>query len=407
MADRENKYFVFDGTKDVYTAAKERIHQCYDLFDNIAVSFSGGKDSLAVLRLVEEVRAERGCTDKLTVVFYDEELIPDVVIDFVRELAESGKYNFLYFAYPLKSKKYILGKTMEYIQFDPNREWVRQPPPYAIRRPEGDDRIFDQYTLGEVVETYFKGSVCLFNGIRAQESLIRLKSCAVKKHDNYICSIKGLKRMMFVKPIYDWTEDDIFIYFCKKHIKYCPIYDAQMWNGQQFRVATPLHAEAAKKLNKQKTLYASFYNKLIEVFPEMIVQAEYYSQMDKTPTNLYDGYTHNLDGLLKYIDDKLTDPNENQLAKFRCLTAFRSRQRALKGIDPNDDSRPIDFGGFPFLTLFKGVSSGAFKRTIQRVRTVTVQDAVFEGFSEEEYIRRNGNELAEGEGDGSEYVRLG
>jgi hypothetical protein len=63
---------------NVYEAAKQRINHILDIFDNVAVSFSGGKDSLVVLSLVEEVYAERGMDEKVKVVFRDEELIKDV-----------------------------------------------------------------------------------------------------------------------------------------------------------------------------------------------------------------------------------------------------------------------------------------------------------------------------------------
>ena len=98
---------------DVYTEAKKRIKHIINAFDDIIVCFSGGKDSLCVLSLVDEVYAELGIKEKVKVCFRDEELIPDDVIDFVKSKAESGKYDFRYYAIPLKSTKFILGKTYE------------------------------------------------------------------------------------------------------------------------------------------------------------------------------------------------------------------------------------------------------------------------------------------------------
>lgn len=46
--------------KDVLTLALERIRYVYDLFDTIAVSFSGGKDSIALEWITRQCGIEQG-----------------------------------------------------------------------------------------------------------------------------------------------------------------------------------------------------------------------------------------------------------------------------------------------------------------------------------------------------------
>lgn len=129
---------------DVYTEARRRLHHIHDLFDTVVVCFSGGKDSLVLLHLAWQVAQERGLTH-VDVVFRDEELIPQVVIDFVDGYRAMGWVRMLYFTVPLASKKYVLGATHNYIQWDPDRRHVRPMPEHAIRLEPGDRRVFDQY----------------------------------------------------------------------------------------------------------------------------------------------------------------------------------------------------------------------------------------------------------------------
>lgn len=69
--------------QDVVSAARGRMHHILDLYDSVAVMFSGGKDSLVCLNLLQQVRLERGETAPLDVIFLDEELLPNSVVDFV------------------------------------------------------------------------------------------------------------------------------------------------------------------------------------------------------------------------------------------------------------------------------------------------------------------------------------
>jgi predicted phosphoadenosine phosphosulfate sulfurtransferase len=354
---------------DVLTEAKKRIVHMINTFDTIVVMFSGGKDSLVTLNLVQEVYDELGITEKLKVVFRDEELIPDDVINFVMEKRNSGKYEFYYVAVPLKSHKFVLGETLDYIQWDPEREWLRPKPEFAI---VNDGTILSQYEADEYIVQAcgFKGKIAFVTGIRADESLVRFRSCVNKKNENYINATK-IKNVKLVKPIYDWSESDVFKYFHDREIEYCMIYDKQMLNGEGLRVSTPLHAESAKRFGKIRTIYPQYYQQLVNIFPEMLVQERYWDDYDRY--GIIEKYEPSWNGIINYINDHIKDPVQRKLNVQRVIECKRMRERKMK------EGNSKTLGGYPILYVFKAIMSGNVKRVIQPVSSVSQKEREYEG----------------------------
>ena len=81
---------------NVYEEAKKRIHHIYDLHDNVVCSFSGGKDSGVLINIAWEVAQERGL-DKVDVIFRDEELVPQAVLDNVFYYRQQPWNNFIWY----------------------------------------------------------------------------------------------------------------------------------------------------------------------------------------------------------------------------------------------------------------------------------------------------------------------
>lgn len=351
---------------NVYEAAKIRIREIIQTFDQVFVSFSGGKDSLVALNIVQEVYDDLGIKEKLKVIFRDEEVIPDDVIKFVQDIYHSGRFDFRYFCIPLRSEKYVLGNKVEYVQWDKNRRHIREVPDFAIT---DWDHVYDQYNSGPITTGYAKGRKCVITGIRADESLMRYQGIIAKKNKPYIAA-SNEPDIFLGRVIYDFSEKDIFKYLYDHKIQYCEIYDKQMFNGEAMRVSTPLHAEAAKKLFKLKTIYPVFYDQLVSLFPDIEIQARYFRDIDRYA--IIEKYPHTFEGIITYINDNI-DVSMQEIAMYRVMQTRKSRINNIavgKG----------RYGGYPVLYVFKAIVNGGYKRRIlpKKDRDVTQREIDFE-----------------------------
>lgn len=85
---------------DTLTAGLERMRYLYDISDHIVVSFSGGKDSTAVLHLALTVAKERNRLP-LHAIFFDEEAIHPPTIEYVDRVRQREDVKLDWFCLPI------------------------------------------------------------------------------------------------------------------------------------------------------------------------------------------------------------------------------------------------------------------------------------------------------------------
>lgn len=260
--------------KNVYEALQDRLKFIFDNFDNIYVSFSGGKDSGLLLNMVLSYKRRNKIAKKIGVFHQDFEAQYQTTTDFVSRMFENNLRDIepYWVCLPMGSRCAVSNYQMYWYPWDPDKEelWVRPMPkmPYIINM---DNNPFDFYRYKMVQEDLYAGfgewysrqkkgkTICLL-GIRADESLNRYRAYANDRktimQGNQWTTKMG-ENWWNAYPIYDWTTKDVWIANGKFDYDYNRIYDL-FWKAglsiSQMRVASPYHESAKESLNLYRVL---------------------------------------------------------------------------------------------------------------------------------------------------------
>lgn len=252
---------------NVLDAALERVEWLYGEFPEVIVSFSGGKDSTAILWLAVEVARK---LDRLPVkvMFLDQEAEWGETIKYMRHVMSMDEVEPVWIQVPML----ISNATSQFEKFlkvwDPENEdgWMRPKEECSIKENIfGTNRFYKMFKA--IPRKLFPGKTCFLAGVRTQESPRRYGGCtlvATYKHVTYGKVLnKGLHYTFY--PIYDWELKDVWKTIHDNDLRYNRIYDF-MWQAgysvQQMRVSSLHHETSVMQLFRLHELEGETWSKL-------------------------------------------------------------------------------------------------------------------------------------------------
>lgn len=289
----------------VLEAARKRIGLCFDRFENIVVSISGGKDSHVVYELACAEAEKRG--RKISVFFLDQEAEYQSSIDVVRRSMCRACVNPFWYQVPLKMTNATSYDQPQLYAWGPGEKWVRNKEALSIQEIEGGhpERF---YPFMEWFEES-QGNACFLVGLRSEESLNRFG--AVTRNPalpGMNWTTKGAGDAVRAYPIYDWAYEDVWTYLGSNKVKYNKIYDYLYSKGasiNEMRVSFLLHEHSYKCLTTLQEFEPDTYQKLIDRIGGAHVAALYAKDRVYKATSLPDkfaSWSEYRDFLMSQID---------------------------------------------------------------------------------------------------------
>lgn len=271
---RESKYTVVE-------MAERRIKNIFSNGLPVYMSFSGGKDSLALATLVYNlIQSGEINPEQLSINFIDEEAIYPCVERTVKEwrkkfLLTGAKFNWYCVEVLHYNALNSLTTDETFICWDREKRdvWVRPMPPFAIT--EHPLLRAREETYQSFLERIESDGITI-TGVRVYESLQRLKNLA------------HAKRKDKLYPIYDWKDADVWLYLYENNVEIPEVYLYMYQTGKsrpQLRVSQFFSSDTVSALVRMNEFYPDLMERVKRREPNAYLVALYWdSEMFRRST---------------------------------------------------------------------------------------------------------------------------
>ncbi|KAA6301694.1 MAG: hypothetical protein EZS26_002159 [Candidatus Ordinivivax streblomastigis] len=271
--------------KTVFEWTQERIDYIFTEFEEIYLSFSGGKDSGVMLNIVLDYLRFHRIQRKISVLYMDVEASYQHTVHFIERmfLDNMDLIRPYWVCLPLTTDNSVSMYEPFWVFWDNTKKdkWVREMPTYDFVINETNNP-FDFYRPNMTFEEFvsFFGdwhaqkyqadkTACLL-GLRSDESFNRyhtMHRTDKRTYNDKIYSTQITDLTYNFYPIFDWKTEDIWVYNGKFNKPYNTVYDLFYKAGvrlSRMRICEPYGREQRAGLNLFKVLEPNTWIKVVD-----------------------------------------------------------------------------------------------------------------------------------------------